>query len=120
MHTSMLYVPGATFIVPPSIHIPDPTGTSESPSGSPLLAGPPLVVKVAVSQNVDESMSVTVIFDSAGRGSLYCTVAAGTSEVTGASLTGVTLIVIAFGVGSKLMPLLAVPPSSCTWKVKLA
>ena len=38
----------------------------------------------------------------------------------GASLTEVTLIVIVFGAGSRLRPPLAVPPLSCTWKVKLA
>ena len=38
----------------------------------------------------------------------------------GASLTDVTLTVIVLGVGSRSTPPLAVPPSSCTWKVKLA
>ena len=33
---------------------------------------------------------------------------------------GVTLIVIVLGDGSRSTPPLAVPPSSCTWKVKLA
>src|SRR5207249_877913 len=39
---------------------------------------------------------------------------------TGASLTGVTFTVSARGVGSRSTPPLAVPPLSCTWKVKLA
>ena len=39
---------------------------------------------------------------------------------TGASLTGVTLKVIVFGVGSVSMPPLAVPPSSFTAKLKFA
>ena len=38
----------------------------------------------------------------------------------GASLTEATLIVIRLAVGSRSTPPLAVPPSSCTWKVKLA
>ena len=38
----------------------------------------------------------------------------------GASLTAVTLTVIVLAVGSRSTPPLAVPPSSCTWKVKLA
>jgi hypothetical protein len=38
---------------------------------------------------------------------------------TGASFTAVTSIVIVFGVGSRSTPG-AVPPLSCTWKVKLA
>ena len=38
----------------------------------------------------------------------------------GASLTEVTLIVNVLGLGSRLTPPLAVPPLSCTWKVKLA
>ena len=36
------------------------------------------------------------------------------------SLTGVTLMVIVLGLWSMSTPPLAVPPSSCTWKVKLA
>ena len=36
---------------------------------------------------------------------------------TGASLTVVTLTVIVRGVVSRSTPLLAVPPSSCTWNV---
>ena len=39
---------------------------------------------------------------------------------TGASFTAVTLTVIVFGLGSRSTPPLAVPPLSCTWKVKLA
>ena len=39
---------------------------------------------------------------------------------TGASLTAVTLTVIVFALWSRSTPPLAVPPSSCTWKVKLA
>ena len=39
---------------------------------------------------------------------------------TGASLTAVTFTVSARGMGSRFTPPLAVPPSSCTWKVKLA
>src|SRR6476646_6894843 len=35
-------------------------------------------------------------------------------------LVDVTLIVIVFGDGSRFTPPPAVPPSSCTWKVKLA
>ena len=38
----------------------------------------------------------------------------------GASFTLVTLTTIVLGDGSRSMPPLAVPPSSCTWKVKLA
>ena len=38
----------------------------------------------------------------------------------GASLTAVTFTVIVLGVGSRSTPPLAVPPSSCTWKVKAA
>ena len=38
----------------------------------------------------------------------------------GASLTAVTLRVTVFALGSRSTPPLAVPPSSCTWKVKLA
>ena len=38
----------------------------------------------------------------------------------GASLTAVTLKVSVFGVWSVFWPLLAVPPSSTTWNVKLA
>ena len=38
----------------------------------------------------------------------------------GGSLTGVTLSVIVLGVASRFLPPLAVPPLSCTWKVKLA
>jgi len=38
----------------------------------------------------------------------------------GASLTGVTSKLSVFGVGSVSLPPLAVPPSSCTWNVKLA
>src|SRR3984893_15423584 len=38
----------------------------------------------------------------------------------GASFTEVTLMVMVFGDWSRLTPPLAVPPSSCTWKVKLA
>ena len=38
----------------------------------------------------------------------------------GASLTGVTSIVMVFAEGSSSTPKLAVPPSSCTLKVKLA
>jgi hypothetical protein len=38
----------------------------------------------------------------------------------GASLTAVTLTVIVFGEASRSTPPLEVPPSSCTWKVKLA
>jgi hypothetical protein len=41
------------------------------------------------------------------------------SALVGASLTDVTLIVMRFGVGSRSTPLLVVPPSSWTWKVKL-
>ena len=37
---------------------------------------------------------------------------------TGASLTGVTLIVMVFAAGSNA--LIPSPPLSCTWKVKLA
>jgi hypothetical protein len=40
--------------------------------------------------------------------------------LTGASLTDVTFIVIVRGVGSVSTPPLVVPPSSCTWKLKLA
>ena len=39
---------------------------------------------------------------------------------TGASLTAVTLTVIVRAEVSRSTPLFAVPPSSCTWKVKLA
>ena len=39
---------------------------------------------------------------------------------TGASLTAVTLKVRVLGEASRSMPPLAMPPSSCTWKVKLA
>ena len=42
------------------------------------------------------------------------------SVPAGASLTGVTLNVIVFGDWSVSTPPLAVPPLSCTWKVKLA
>ena len=42
------------------------------------------------------------------------------SAPAGASLTVVTLKMIVFGVGSRSTPPLAVPPSSCTRKVKLA
>ncbi|MNC87180.1 hypothetical protein D3C83_28840 [compost metagenome] len=42
------------------------------------------------------------------------------SAPAGASLTGLTLIVIVFGVGSRSTPPFAVPPLSCTRKVKLA
>jgi hypothetical protein len=38
----------------------------------------------------------------------------------GASLTGVTSMVMVFGVGSRSAPPFAVPPSSWTWKLKLA
>jgi hypothetical protein len=38
----------------------------------------------------------------------------------GASLTGVTLTVSTFAVGSRSAPPFAVPPSSRTWNVKLA
>src|ERR1700686_3936413 len=38
----------------------------------------------------------------------------------GAWFTGVALKVIVLGVGSRFTPPLAVPPSSCTWNVKLA
>jgi hypothetical protein len=38
----------------------------------------------------------------------------------GASFTDVTLTVIVFAEGSRSMPPLAVPPSSCTLNVKLA
>ena len=38
----------------------------------------------------------------------------------GASLTEVTSIVMVFAVGSSFIPLLRIPPSSCTLKVKLA
>ena len=38
----------------------------------------------------------------------------------GASFTGVTSIVTVRATGSRSMPPFAVPPSSCTWKVKLA
>jgi hypothetical protein len=45
-----------------------------------------------------------------------------TSIVTpaGASLTGMTSIVIVFGVASRSTPPLAVPPLSCAWKVNAA
>ena len=39
---------------------------------------------------------------------------------TGALLFPVTLIVMVYTVGSSLTPKLSVPPSSRTWKVKLA
>ena len=42
------------------------------------------------------------------------------SVPSGASFTAVTLTVIVFGVGSRSTPPLAVPPSSCTWNVKVA
>src|SRR2546428_13840746 len=42
------------------------------------------------------------------------------SVPAGASLTDVTSMVIVLGLWSRSTPLLAVPPSSCTWKVKLA
>ena len=42
------------------------------------------------------------------------------SLATGASFTGVTLNVIVFAVASVSAPPKAVPPSSWTWKVKLA
>ena len=42
------------------------------------------------------------------------------SAPAGASLTAVTLMVIVLGDWSRSTPPLAVPPSSCTWKVKLA
>ena len=38
----------------------------------------------------------------------------------GASFTEVTLTVIVFADGSRSTPPFAVPPSSCTWNVKLA
>src|SRR5690349_10249926 len=37
----------------------------------------------------------------------------------GGSLTGVTVTVSTFGVGSRSAPLLSTPPSSCTWNWKL-
>ena len=40
--------------------------------------------------------------------------------LTGTSFTAATLIVSVFGVASMLLPPSAVPPSSCTWNVKLA
>jgi hypothetical protein len=42
------------------------------------------------------------------------------SAPDGASFTGVTLTVMVLAEGSRSTPLLAVPPSSCTWKPKLA
>ena len=42
------------------------------------------------------------------------------SAPLGASFTAVTSTVIVFAVGSRSAPLFAVPPVSCTWKVKLA
>src|SRR5919204_521255 len=42
------------------------------------------------------------------------------SAPDGASFTDVTSIVIVFADGSRSTPLYDVPPSSCTWKVKLA
>src|SRR5437588_11138756 len=42
------------------------------------------------------------------------------TELTGASLTAVTLMVRVFGDWSRSTPPLAVPPLSCTWKVKFA
>ncbi len=52
-----------------------------------------------------------------GTSSLVATVL---SVPDGASLTAATSMVMVFGVGSRSTPPLAVPPSSCTWKVKLA
>ena len=40
--------------------------------------------------------------------------------VAGASLTGVTLNVNWLATGSVSLPPWSTPPSSCTWKVKLA
>ena len=42
------------------------------------------------------------------------------SAPVGGSLTGVTLTVIVWAAGSRSLPPKSVPPSSCTWKVKLA
>ena len=42
------------------------------------------------------------------------------SVPVGASFTAVTLTVMVLGEASRSMPPLAVPPLSCTWKVKLA
>ena len=79
----------------------------------------PSVLAVIVSVSVVSTSLSLARTSTAVAGALRPTLSE-SSVTTGTSLTGVTSMVIVFGLWSRSTPPLAVPPLSRTWNVKVA